>query len=140
MSHEPANCSATDICQLRDILKEQTALSTQGATVDMVHWLSRVTLDIIGLAGFNYEFHTLRDGHEGSELWAAFQRYKFSIWVTIKGFLPLLRIFDFDSVAQNARHVRKVVRKIGLQLIEEKQNKILMEKASAGGTDIEEKG
>jgi hypothetical protein len=40
--------------------------------VDMAHWLSRTTLDIIGLAGFDYDFNTLRRGQEGNELASAF--------------------------------------------------------------------
>lgn len=144
VTHASVSFIVTDICQLRDILKEQAALSATGATVDMVHWLSRATLDIIGLAGFNYEFRTLRDGKEGSELSAAFQQYsnnsQDSLWITIKGFIPPLRIFDFDSVSRDARLVKKIMRKIGLQLIEEKQKEILLEKSSASGTAIEEKG
>jgi hypothetical protein len=37
-----------------------------------MHWLSRTTLDIIGLAAFNYDFNTLRRGQEGNELALAF--------------------------------------------------------------------
>lgn len=38
----------------------------------MLSWLSRATLDIIGLAGFNYSFDALKLGEESNELGYAF--------------------------------------------------------------------
>jgi len=35
-----------------------------GTTVDVCNWMSRATLDIIGLAGFGYNFGSLADGCE----------------------------------------------------------------------------
>lgn len=110
----------------------------------MVNWLSRATLDIIGLAGFNYDFRTLREGQEGSELSSAFHRFnsknQFPLIMLLKAFIPVLRIFEFDAAAREARRLRKIMRQIGLQLIEEKQKEITSEKANGGGTVLEEKG
>ncbi|QRV94590.1 cytochrome P450 family protein [Ceratobasidium sp. AG-Ba] len=50
--------------QLRDILVEQINNNTEGTTIDVLQWLSYATLDIIGIAGFGYEFNSLRDGDE----------------------------------------------------------------------------
>ena len=134
----------TNTPKLRDILNEQIAASPTPPTIDVVHWLSRATLDIIGLAGFNYDFSTLRQGQEGSELSAAFHRFnsenQFPLMMLLKGFLPPLRIIEFDSAAREARRLRKIMRQIGLQLIEDKQKEILSEKANGGGTVLEEKG
>ncbi|KIM28538.1 hypothetical protein M408DRAFT_16272 [Serendipita vermifera MAFF 305830] len=130
--------------ELRDILNEQIIASPTPPTVDVVHWLSRATLDIIGLAGFNYDFSTLRQGEEGTELSAAFHRFnsanKFPLLLLLKGFIPILRIFEFDASARQAQKLRKIMRQIGLQLIEEKQREVMSEKASGGGTVLEEKG
>lgn len=60
--------------------------------------------------------------------------------VFIKGFIPPLRIFEFDAEARDARKLRKIMRKIGLQLIDEKQKEIISEKANGGGTELEVKG
>lgn len=60
--------------QLCDALQNQIAASStpESAKVDMLSWLSRATLDMIGLAGFNYSFDAIKYGEEGSELSAVF--------------------------------------------------------------------
>ncbi|KAF8597174.1 cytochrome P450 [Ceratobasidium sp. AG-I] len=50
--------------QLRDMWLEQMDNATDGTTVEVLSWLSRATMDIIGTAGFGYEFNSLRDGNE----------------------------------------------------------------------------
>jgi hypothetical protein len=130
--------------QLRDIFNEQAAASSVPLTVDILHWLSRATLDIIGLAGFNYDFSTLRQGDNGTELAAAFHRFnatqEFPLLLILKSFIPPLRLMEFDAGARAAKSLRQIIRKIGLQLIEEKQRDIMAEKASGGGTVLEQKG
>jgi hypothetical protein len=42
-------------------------------TVDVVPWLTRATLDIIGLAGFGYSFGSLTNIRETNELEEAFK-------------------------------------------------------------------
>jgi hypothetical protein len=125
-------------------LNEQAAASSVPPTVDVLHWLSRATLDIIGLSGFNYDFNTLRQGADGTELSAAFHRYNASqespVLLLLKGFIPPMRVIEFDATAREARRLRQVMRKIGLELIEEKQREIMSEKASGGGTVLEQKG
>ncbi|KAG9124666.1 hypothetical protein FRC07_010713 [Ceratobasidium sp. 392] len=44
-----------------------------GTTIDVIKWLTYTTLDIIGIAGFGYEFNSLRDGDE-DELAKAFNK------------------------------------------------------------------
>ncbi|KAF8597173.1 cytochrome P450 [Ceratobasidium sp. AG-I] len=48
--------------QLRDIWLEQMVNSSEGTTIEVLMWLSRATMDIIGTTGFGYEFNSLRDG------------------------------------------------------------------------------
>ena len=38
--------------------------------IDVAHWLSRATFDVIGLAGFDYAFHALED--ESEEVYSAY--------------------------------------------------------------------
>lgn len=67
----------------------------------MLSWLSRATLDIIGLGGFNYPFDALRQGEEGSELSASFsqmfrgtqQAGLSQIFRILKAFIPILQCF-----------------------------------------------
>jgi hypothetical protein len=42
------------------------------ATVDVSHWLSRATFDVIGLAGFDYHFHSLHD--ESEDVYLAYRK------------------------------------------------------------------
>jgi hypothetical protein len=41
-------------------------------TIDISHWISRATFDVIGLAGFDYHFHSLHD--ESEEVYLAYRR------------------------------------------------------------------
>ncbi|KAF7373489.1 hypothetical protein MSAN_00558800 [Mycena sanguinolenta] len=62
--------------QLRDIWAAQTAKSDNGvARVEVLSWLSKATLDIIGLAGFNYKINALgaEEGAAPNELAEAFE-------------------------------------------------------------------
>ncbi|KAJ7649171.1 cytochrome P450 [Mycena rosella] len=62
--------------QLRDIWAAQAAMSAGGvARVEILSWLSKATLDIIGLAGFNYRINALgTESHEEpDELAEAFE-------------------------------------------------------------------
>lgn len=59
--------------KLRDAWLQHIAENPSGrATVDVLNWLSRATLDIIGLAGFDYSFNAVAEG-ETNELARAFQ-------------------------------------------------------------------
>lgn len=41
-------------------------------TVNVSHWISRATFDVIGLAGFDYDFHAL--GEESEPVYMAYRR------------------------------------------------------------------
>ncbi|KAJ3728361.1 cytochrome P450 [Lentinula raphanica] len=58
------------IYKLRDIWKAQIGIKDVGE-VDAVQWLSKATVDIIGLTGFNYHLNALNDGQK-NELNEAF--------------------------------------------------------------------
>ncbi|KAJ7785145.1 cytochrome P450 [Mycena maculata] len=45
--------------QLRDIWAAQVSKDGGVARIEVLHWLSKTTLDIIGLAGFNYKINAL---------------------------------------------------------------------------------
>jgi hypothetical protein len=91
--------------------------------------MSRAAIDMIGLAGFNYDFNTLQVGEDGNELAAAFQRInspkKFPLFFIVKGFLPLLRVFEFDYQSKQMKKTRNIMRNIGLKLLADKQKGIV---------------
>ncbi|KAJ6600470.1 cytochrome P450 [Mycena vulgaris] len=59
--------------QLREIWASQLAQNTGAATrIDVYSWLRRMTLDIIGQAGFNYDFNALEETEKPNELNQAF--------------------------------------------------------------------
>ncbi|KAG5639166.1 hypothetical protein H0H81_006070 [Sphagnurus paluster] len=58
--------------KLRDIWAAENAREGGTSQIDALSWLSRATLDIIGLAGFNYHFDALSGDPEKNELNEAF--------------------------------------------------------------------
>ena len=58
---------------MRDVLMEDVKRSN-GQTVNLFPYLNQMTLDVIGSAGFNYEFDALRSDASHNELNAAFNR------------------------------------------------------------------
>ena len=85
--------------QLKDRLLEQIDASPQPgqAQVEMLSWLSRVTLDIIGLTGFGYSFDALKFGEESNELGYAFAQIfnsskSVSIFSILQARIPFLQL------------------------------------------------
>ena len=150
---------------------EQIAASPQPgrANVEILSWLSRATLDVIGLAGFDYSFDALKFGEDSNELASAFSQIfnsaKSANLVTLlQGRIPILRwivrLFSFlssivhipitvfpltrclpgqnmDQHSQTLAKAQQTMRRIGLQLVREKQQAVQAEKASGGGTVLE---
>ncbi|KAJ7118342.1 cytochrome P450 [Mycena epipterygia] len=54
--------------QLRDIWARQVADENGAARIDVLSWLRRMTLDVIGQAGFNYQFNALEEKGKPNEL------------------------------------------------------------------------
>ena len=42
------------------------------SSIDIAHWISRAAFDVIGLAGFDYHFHAMKD--ESEEVYLAYSR------------------------------------------------------------------
>ncbi|KAI0321608.1 cytochrome P450 [Amylostereum chailletii] len=87
--------------QLRDIWKERI-LAPEGekqskGLIDASKWLSKLTLDIIGLAGFKYSFDALNPADTPNELYAAVRLMltapRPSLIEALRFFVPVFRIF-----------------------------------------------
>ncbi|KAK7035894.1 cytochrome P450, partial [Favolaschia claudopus] len=112
--------------QLRDAWAAQTGHSGS-ARVDALTWLSKTTLDIIGLAGFNYNFDSLGT-EEQTELGAAFTTmFKAGFMMSpiriLQTLIPAFRFIrtDLDRVMGQSQ---AVMRRIGLQLLEESKGEM----------------
>ncbi|KAI0688229.1 cytochrome P450 [Cytidiella melzeri] len=121
-------------------LDEIEKSSADNAHVDAMSWLSKATLDIIGLAGFNYNFDALSPDVETNELNEAFNTIfttqgRLNLFVVLQAMLPILRIFKSKGERKSAE-AQKTMRRIGLQLIAEKKASIL---AASGQSNVERK-
>ncbi|CAA7260921.1 unnamed protein product [Cyclocybe aegerita] len=111
--------------ELRDSWNEEIAKQTLDGRVkvDALSWLSRATLDVIGLAGFNYRFDALSDGPGKNELSNAFASvFKAGSGVNI---IPLLRRrfkwlrwLPAESDAE-VRTATATMKRIGNQILED---------------------
>ncbi|KAF8313099.1 cytochrome P450 [Clavulina sp. PMI_390] len=112
--------------ELRDAWRAQTVDPENGAKVDVAHWLSRATFDVIGLAGFDYKFNAIQEEKEHIYL-----AYKVMFDATankghgtkenLYNMYPILRtLFPTDGhKVMDASQAK--IRKFGLQLITERK-------------------
>ncbi|KAJ7731078.1 cytochrome P450 [Mycena metata] len=109
--------------QLRDLWADRTAQSGGIARVNVIPDFSTTTLDIIGQAGFKYDFHSLgADSSSGrDELHEAFATIsaagdRAGLMDALKGEVPLLRKprRKIDKVMDNSQ---AVMRRIGQRLL-----------------------
>jgi hypothetical protein len=66
------------------------ATSSANAVIDVSHWLSRATLDVIGLAGFDYQFNSLQN--ETEEVYLAYRKM-FNVADKGPGFTGILQLY-----------------------------------------------
>ncbi|GLB35548.1 putative cytochrome p450 [Lyophyllum shimeji] len=114
--------------QLRDIWAADNANQGGASRVDALSWLSRTTLDVIGLAGFNYNFNALSEDPGQNELNAAFSvmfkaGIKLSLIPLLRGWFPLLRFLRTEQDAK-ADEARKTMNRIANQLLRESKASI----------------
>jgi hypothetical protein len=64
--------------------------ASEHAVLNVSHWVSRATFDVVGLAGFDYHFHSLRG--ESEELYVAYRKM-FNVIEKGLGFRGLLNLY-----------------------------------------------
>ncbi|KAI0373446.1 cytochrome P450 [Pilatotrama ljubarskyi] len=93
--------------------------------VDVMKDFSNLTLDVIGLAGFNYDFHALNSDDKPTELGVAFRSLFANSNVSLLGRLiaafPILFRRLPAERARNMREASKVIFNVGMQLVKEKK-------------------
>ncbi|KAF8894814.1 cytochrome P450 [Infundibulicybe gibba] len=107
--------------QLREKWANESSKQGGTARVDVLSWLSRTTLDIIGLAGFNYKFHAL-DGDKPNELNEAFATSfrsgtSLSLIPVIRAWIPALRFLPAEKDAE-IKVATDTMSRIGRELID----------------------
>ncbi|KIM20949.1 hypothetical protein M408DRAFT_29931 [Serendipita vermifera MAFF 305830] len=120
--------------ELRDILLSKTLTSEAppSARVDMLHYLHQATLDIIGLAGFNYSFNALSDQQSDlSDSFNAVIHPSSSVPVIqiLKVQVPAFRnVLVFDKGSRDVQKARSKMDSIGRELVSKKKAEVLREK------------
>ncbi|KAI9068652.1 cytochrome P450 [Trametes sanguinea] len=122
--------------ELRDLWEANLAQNGgHQARVDVLNDLGKMTLDVIGLAGFNYHFDALNPDGKPNELNAAFQQIfsvpsKITTMMILKHLIPLLGAIP-DERSRGIDRAQEVMRRIGVQLIQEKKEAIKRELAES---------
>ncbi|KAI0736247.1 cytochrome P450 [Fomitopsis betulina] len=121
--------------QLRDLWDAEISKEDEPARINIMKGLSKMTLDAIGLAGFNYHFDSLNTEGKPNELNSAFETMfgsiaDFALFPLLQAYFPPLRIIP-NARTRRIERAQKVMRRIGLQLVEEKKAEIM--KATSSG-------
>lgn len=138
--------SLTDIfisksIKLRDVWSTMTVASEHAARIDIMPWLSKMTLDVIGLAGFNYEFDALNATNKPNELNQAFSvmfsaGQQLSIIPILKAWIPLLRWIPSDR-DRKIDAAQKTMGRIGSQLLHDAKAAVVSSHNAEKGGSIE---
>lgn len=97
--------------QKAQILRDIWQNSNTQQPIDVLLWLGRATLDVIGVAGFGYHFNSLQNSND--ELAKAFSiifsaARKFRVITILQVWFPFLRRFvSLDSCSQNLSYLYK---------------------------------
>ncbi|KAF9478642.1 cytochrome-450 hydroxylase [Pholiota conissans] len=115
--------------ELKDKWLKMIEASPEPLTIDVCHWVSRATFDVIGLAGFDYSFNAIEN--ESNELFCA---YKEMFEVAISQSNPMRTIFRIympfissllpDETLRTVYRCHKVIHRVAGHLIQEKKAKI----------------
>lgn len=127
--------------KLRDVWSTMTVASEHATRIDIMPWLSKMTLDVIGLAGFNYEFDALNATDKPNELNQAFTvmfsaGQQLSILPILKAWIPLLRWIPSDR-DRKIDAAQKTMGRIGSQLLHDAKAAVISSHGAEKGGSIE---
>ncbi|KAJ6510544.1 cytochrome P450 [Mycena sanguinolenta] len=125
--------------ELRDIWAGLVANANGTARVDILSWLSKATLDIIGLAGFNYHFSNL-SAEKTSELGQAFSDiFRSGETVNfiriIQTFFPAFRIIP-TKLDNTMDASRATMMRIGRQLLQDSRKEMAQSGEKSRARDL----
>lgn len=104
---------------------------TENTKLDVCHWVSRATFDVIGSAGFDYEFNAIHD--ESNELFHAYKemfevaisQHSTDITAVLAMYFPIVDDIFPTKRVRTVRRCQAVIRRVAGRLIQEKKRKIL---------------
>ncbi|KAF9052940.1 cytochrome P450 [Panaeolus papilionaceus] len=112
--------------QLKDNWTSQLSSSGNDTRpVEALSWLSKVTLNVIGLAGFHYDFEALSKGAQENELNSAFSTIfqtggRMTMFNVLRNFVPYLNKLPLKR-NRDSQHAGEVLSKISRRLLRESQ-------------------
>lgn len=120
------------------LIQEQAVDSSEkpkGIRLDICHWVSRATFDVIGIAGFDYHFNAIQN--EENELFNAYKDM-FEIALSqahilrqlLSFYVPIYERLFSDKVTRAVRRGRETISRVANQLIQEKKQKIQEDEGS----------
>ncbi|KAJ7498084.1 cytochrome P450 [Mycena galericulata] len=107
--------------QLRDVWAHQVAQGNGSARIDVLDWLRRMTLDVIGQAGFNYQFDAL-DGKPNAlnqaftNLLHSPQASNYLGFRLAQSIMPILKLLPVPG-SQLLKRARLTMNVIGRQIV-----------------------
>ncbi|KAI1785120.1 cytochrome P450 [Ganoderma leucocontextum] len=120
-------------------------IASQDGTLrtNVIGGISKMTLDVIGLAGFNYEFDALNTEKPLNELSVAFEEIfksppQITVGEILKNVIPVLGRIR-DSRTKKVAAARATMHRIGMQLLRERKAEIMREYGEEGTGAVEKK-
>ncbi|KAI0027308.1 cytochrome P450 [Vararia minispora EC-137] len=126
--------------ELRDVWLDLAAQETRPdgwTALDAYVWLNKAALDIIGLTGFGYDFDALRaDEDHPNELYEAIHGLvaRPGLLTVIQMLIPGFRYLPTPAIRARRASLR-IMRRIGLRLIEEKKAAVLQSAPPDGAVE-----
>ncbi|KAG9050203.1 hypothetical protein FS837_007101 [Tulasnella sp. UAMH 9824] len=123
--------------ELRDIwLGQIEASGSEREEIDILVWLTRTTLDIIGLAGFDYEFKTLSIGEKDELIQAFIGLFNPTptppIIPLLANAIPILQLIP-NHRAKVAARSKAVMHRVGQKLVQDKRSALAATAGIEGG-------
>ncbi|KAG5646086.1 hypothetical protein DXG03_004509 [Asterophora parasitica] len=119
---------AQQMCSKWDKLASEPSAS---GTIEVARWISRAVFDVIGLAGFDYNFDSLED--ESEEVYKAYRGMFDAADNTprVKGILglyfPFIRTILPDDATRVTNASTRIIKKAGAKLVEAKKASVVGE-------------
>ncbi|KAJ3812883.1 cytochrome P450 monooxygenase [Lentinula aff. lateritia] len=113
--------------ELKDVWSSQIVNGGGTAKINALDSISKMTLDVIGRVGFNYEFDTLKESGESNKLAQAFatifgdldmEKAKYQPWTVLQTLFPILRALPPVKIP-GLDSAQETMAKIGQELLHE---------------------
>ncbi|KAF8841559.1 cytochrome P450 [Paxillus ammoniavirescens] len=115
------------------------AVNTNGAHLEIMAWMSRMTIDVIGLAGFNYDIDALGATEKRNALNVAFatvstaiERIELDISFVLQAWFPPLRLIPSDHT-RKIQAAQRAMGRIGKGLLTKAKAAVLAGATEEGG-------